>query len=322
MTPTSSRLRQALGWLPLTVLAVSAASAWWFFLRGGMRSVLAWLALQIAVPAVTLVVVVGTIVHAVWTRRRMGRLAATLALASVCLWPAGWIFGLLPIAYPFDLAATSPAATVRLPTRAPMRVVWGGDDVKHNRHAAFPDQRWAYDLGVDPMLVGSSRLEDYGCWNVPVVAPTSGTIHVAHDGEPDHEPGKLSFDTRAPLGNHVVIALPTGTFLIVAHLRNGSVVAREGEPVLEGAPLGACGNSGNTSEPHVHIHHQRQDPRGRPINFSEGLPLFFRGHDGAPMPLGGIDASGIRPRPSGATVRDREGATATSGDPCMDAHPR
>ena len=62
-----------------------------------------------------------------------------------------------------------------------------------------------------------------------------------------------------------------------------------GDQVQEGDPIGACGNSGNTSEPHIHIHHQRQDPQRFPLNFAEGLPLYFRGHDGPAMPEGGFD---------------------------------
>jgi hypothetical protein len=61
-----------------------------------------------------------------------------------------------------------------------------------------------------------------------------------------------------------------------------------GQRVEEGQEIGQCGNSGNTSEPHIHIHHQRQDPPVVPLNFAEGLPLFFRDHDGAAMPEGGI----------------------------------
>ena len=61
-----------------------------------------------------------------------------------------------------------------------------------------------------------------------------------------------------------------------------------GESLQEGQPIGRCGNSGNTSEPHIHIHHQRQDPAAYPVNFAEGLPLFFRDHDGPPTPEGGV----------------------------------
>lgn len=49
---------------------------------------------------------------------------------------------------------------------------------------------------------------------------------------------------------------------------------------------------GLASEPHIHIHHQRQDPAVYPLNFAEGLPLTFRDHDGPPMPAGGFELEG------------------------------
>jgi hypothetical protein len=64
-----------------------------------------------------------------------------------------------------------------------------------------------------------------------------------------------------------------------------------------------CGNSGNTSEPHIHIHHQRQDPNDFPINFAEGLPLYFRDHDGPAMPEGGVEVVEGTPVPVGPTVQ-------------------
>jgi Peptidase family M23 len=307
MNGETSRRRRLLGWAPLVLLAIAAASGWAAFLGGGMRSIFGWLGLILPIPLLAFVVLVGTVIRTILRRRHFARLVATLVLAGFCFWPAGWQVGVAAITYPYALAKTRPSATVRLPTDAPMRVIWGGDDVAHNRHAALPDQRWAYDLTVEPALGGSSRLEDYGCWGVPVVAPLAGKIHVAHDGEVDRVPGKRSKEYRAPLGNHVVIGLSEtsqdAAYLIVAHLKKDSIVVHEGDVVAEGAPIGACGNSGNTSEPHVHIHVQRQDPRGRPVNFSEGLPLFFRDHDGAPMPLGGVDVVGERAVARGVVVR-------------------
>ena len=92
------------------------------------------------------------------------------------------------------------------------------------------------------------------------------------------------------------------TYLLIAHLKPGSVLVRAGDRVREGQPIGLCGNSGNTSEPHIHIHHQRQDPKGRPINFSEGLPLYFRDHDGAAMPEGGVEVRGGKIALKGAVI--------------------
>jgi hypothetical protein len=81
--------------------------------------------------------------------------------------------------------------------------------------------------------------------------------------------------------------------------------------VTEGQPLGRCGNSGNSSEPHIHIHHQRQDPLGfggdlnLGVNLVEGLPLYFRDHDGAAMPEGGLATVAERVELRGAVVQHR-----------------
>jgi hypothetical protein len=197
----------------------------------------------------------------------------------------------------------SPSATVRLPANVPLRVAWGGDSIKTNYHAAVPDQRWAYDLLVEPHLTGSTELGDYGCYGVSVVAPVRGTVVSAHDGEPDEVPGAVSNNFTAPTGNHVMIRMETGTFLVIAHLKDGSVAVETGDSVEEGQVIGQCGNSGNTSEPHIHIHHQRQDPTVHPINFAEGLPLYFRDHDGPPMPVGGISIEGEKATATGDIVR-------------------
>ncbi|TNE86614.1 MAG: M23 family metallopeptidase [Deltaproteobacteria bacterium] len=184
-----------------------------------------------------------------------------------------------------------PHATVRLPLDGPVVVGWGGDTVAANYHAAHPDQRWAYDLLVEPAAHGSADLESYGCYGLPVLAPAAGTVAIAHDGEPDQDPSTFVPNPTAPAGNHVAIELDdTGTFLLIAHLAPESVAVEVGEHVDEGQLLGRCGNTGNTSEPHVHLHHQRRIPEV--VGFGEGLPLFFRGHGGKPMPEGGITVDG------------------------------
>ncbi len=105
-------------------------------------------------------------------------------------------------------------------------------------------------------------------------------------------------------GNCFVLELAeTGTYLVVAHLQAGSVRVRVGETVREGEPIAACGNSGYSSEPHIHIHHQRQPPSERPVGFAEGVPLFFRDHDGPPMPHGGVEQVNGRWATLGPTIR-------------------
>lgn len=287
--PPRSRLRSVLRWTPPVGLALVLVASWGLFLSGGMAAVVGWALLieggQLAAPLSLLVLAV----HAVRKRRFSRPMQATLALALLAVWPALWGFGLLTITFPYSLEDSEPAATVRLPSNEPLRVFWGGDRLATNYHAATPDQRWAYDLSVEPAAHGSEHLEDYGCYGTPVVAPASGHVHHATDGAPDHTPGQTSNDLENAFGNTVVLRLETGTYLVIAHLKSGSVRVATGDDVAEGDPLGACGNSGNTSEPHIHIHHQRQDPRIFPLNSAEGLPLYFRDHGGPAMPEGGFD---------------------------------
>jgi hypothetical protein len=131
-----------------------------------------------------------------------------------------------------------------------------------------------------------------------VLAPIAATVHQALDGEPDIAIGTTLADPSRLLGNHAILKLDDGTYLVIAHLKQGSVQVKTGDAVTEGQPLGECGNSGNTSEPHIHIHHQRRDPLSvngdlnLGVNLAEGLPLYFRDHDGKPMPEGGIAIHG------------------------------
>lgn len=295
------RMRRVLAWIPTSLLVVALGAGWACVFGGGMRGVVAWLMLMSLVVLLGLACLLGSLIWFVWKRRMTAPLACTLALAIFASWPVAWNFGWLRIAYPASLARTAPAASVRLPTNEPMRVAWGGDRLATNYHVFSPDERWAYDLAIEPAFSGSSRLEDYGCWDKPVVAPADGIVRVAREGQPDNVPGRLSNDLDNPTGNFVAIELPsTKTFLLVCHLKKGSIAVHEGEAVTEGREIGRCGNSGNTSEPHVHIHHQRQDPARFRVGLAEGLPLYFRDHDGPAMPEGGFDALG---RPKGPVVR-------------------
>lgn len=65
-------------------------------------------------------------------------------------------------------------------------------------------------------------------------------------------------------------------FLALCHLRRGSIAVRPGQRVEVGERLGACGNSGNSTEPHLHLQAMTSaDPsraRPLPITFPGGLP--------------------------------------------------
>lgn len=289
-------------WIPLVILVTAALILLILLLMGGMVKITAWYMLQLVPPILGVITLIAIVIYALVKKRRSKLWLATLAAAVISM--LGFILWFVPVAYPASLESISPSVTVRLPADGPMRVAWGGDSIKTNYHAAVPDQRWAYDLVMEPYFSGSENVEDYGCYGKPVVAPIRGTVISAHNGEPDAVPGKVSNNLTAPTGNHVMIQIEeTGTYLVIAHLKPGSVAVETGSVVEEGQVIGQCGNSGNTSEPHIHIHHQRQNPTEFPINFAEGLPLYFRDHDGAPMPVGGIQQEGETIIPLGDVVQ-------------------
>ncbi len=138
-------------------------------------------------------------------------------------------------------------------------------------------------------------------------APIDSIVRATHEGEPDEAPGK-SNNVKHPTGNFAALEMPTRTFLVLAHLQPGSVVVKVGDSVKEGQTIGRCGNSGHTSEPHIHIHHQRQNPAMFPVNFAEGLPLFFRDLDGPAMPEGGVEKKDGQVIARGAEVRHIDSA--------------
>jgi hypothetical protein len=165
---------------------------------------------------------------------------------------------------------------LRLPFEGDWYVFWGGRTLDQNYHSAYRDQRFAYDIII--RRDGSSHsgdgtsLEQYYCWAQPILAPGAGTVVTAVDSLPDQQPGRM--DPANAAGNHVVLDHGNGEFSLLAHLRRGSVAVRAGQGVAQGQKLGECGNSGNTSEPHLHYHLQN----GPGFGAAEGLPAQFNGY--------------------------------------------
>ncbi len=159
------------------------------------------------------------------------------------------------------------------PAHGEWTVFWGGRTVEQNRHAVSRDQRFAYDLVMQ--RAGSThrgegkRVEDYYCYGQPILAPAVGQVVWAQEGRPDQVPGQM--DPEHPIGNGVVIAHGGGEFSLLAHLQPGRMRVVVGDSVAAGDTLGWCGNSGNSSEPHLHFHLQNGP---EPLR-GEGLPAAF-----------------------------------------------
>ncbi|MHB8434855.1 MAG: M23 family metallopeptidase [Acidimicrobiales bacterium] len=123
-----------------------------------------------------------------------------------------------------------------------------------NHHWRAVTQRAALDI-VDAARRGRSvsrlspcTLEEFVAYGAPVPAPCDGTVAFAEGSLPD-----LPVPVALPAGNHVDIDTG-GEQVLLAHLRQGSVAVRPGDKVRAGDEIGRVGNSGNSTEPHLHIH--------------------------------------------------------------------
>jgi hypothetical protein len=122
----------------------------------------------------------------------------------------------------------------------------------------------------------------------PILAPGDGLVVAAHDGEADHvarrsspallpyalgQAGRVRRGVPSIAGNHVVIALRGGAgFVALVHLRAGSLRVAPDAEVTSGQQIAECGNSGNSTQPHVHL--QAMDSPD--LDRARGLPISFR----------------------------------------------
>lgn len=167
-------------------------------------------------------------------------------------------------------------AVLRLPFFGIWTVLWGGRSFADNFHVVSATQRFAYDfvMTCDDRTHTAEGLvnSDYYCWGQPIVAPAAGTVVAAVDGIDDCNPGVMN--RKVPLGNHLIIHHGNREFSWLAHLRRGSISVRSGQAVVEGDVLGSCGNSGHSSEPHLHYHLQTTSS----FSEGEGLPAQFENY--------------------------------------------
>ena len=298
----NSAVRRILRWMPILIMLLVTICLLVMILLGGIARAWAWGILfnTTILFILGLIFLIDAVLYAIKRRRVSKRIIITALGSLLFLVPT---FTDLSLPYPASINTTKPAATVRLPANVPLKTAWGGDTADVNYHVTIPGARWAYDFVVEPYLTGSPKLTDYGCYGVPVVAPAAGIVTLAHDGEPD-TPINGEALVKNP-ANLVVIKLDeTGTYLAIGHFKPGTVRVKVGERVSEGQVIAQCGSSGSSSEPHIHIHHQRQELNfDSSIWFAEGLPLYFRDHDGPPMPEGGVRVENGKKIATGVTVR-------------------
>jgi len=188
----------------------------------------------------------------------------------------------LDIALPFQSGAYVLAAAGSAPAR--------------NQHAQVlrdPSLRRLRGQGLGADLIGVNRwgrhssriwprrLDDFEIYGRAVHAPCDGTVLSVEDGLEDRAPGERRNDP--PPGNHIWLqpsSRPDAS-LLLAHLQKGSVRVRAGQTVVEGERVGAVGNSGNSTEPHLHVHVQDAAPAHAPFD-GDPRPMTIDGRRCAP----------------------------------------
>jgi hypothetical protein len=141
-------------------------------------------------------------------------------------------------------------------------------------------QRFAIDwvkVGADGRTFSGDQKDNktHYAYGNEALAVADATVSEIKDGIPENIPGPASRAVPISLEtigvNHVILDLGGGRFAFYAHLQPGSLKVKVGDKVRRGQVLGLVGNSGNSTEPHLHF--QVTDANS-PLG-SEGLPYVL-----------------------------------------------
>ncbi|MEI5099076.1 M23 family metallopeptidase [Streptomyces sp. PmtG] len=155
------------------------------------------------------------------------------------------------------------------------------DVVAEDEERPRPGFAWLWPL--------ARRADRFPAFGADLLAVADATVVHAEDGQRDHLSrnsllgvaylllleGELRglAGTHRIFGNHVVLDLGDGTYAAYAHIQRGSLAVRAGDRVRAGQVIGRCGNSGNSSEPHLHF--QLMDAPD--LDAARGIPFRWRG---------------------------------------------
>lgn len=157
---------------------------------------------------------------------------------------------------------------------------------------AWLAQRYAIDW-VQVRKVGAAmatwqgaedKNSSYFCYDQPIYNVAPGKVVEASDGLPENVPhsGKYAvpIDFNNAAGNHVVVEIGPHRYVLYAHMRPGTVRVKPGDRVSSGEIIGRVGNTGSSTEPHLHMHIDDQPS----FLAGNGVPYeFTRGEESGPV---------------------------------------
>ncbi|SET50801.1 Peptidase family M23 [Oceanobacillus limi] len=149
----------------------------------------------------------------------------------------------------------------------------GGSHEMINYHHAYEPQQYALDvvklnsLGTRASGIYPDELEKYAIFGDNLYSPCEGNVVETRDGLSDLIPPDSN--PEQPEGNYVALQCEQSeAILYIAHMQKGSISVEVDDAVTEETVIGKVGNSGNTSEPHLHIHAEK-DGVGIPLKFNK-----------------------------------------------------
>lgn len=194
------------------------------------------------------------------------------------------IFSIFLISQLFSIyQPLSPGITLQSPFQESWYVVQGGNSPLINHHYFVGSQKYALDLIVSEdgtlPLEQVRDLAEYQSFDRDLFSPVDGKIVEMRNDLPDLPIGE--FDRQNLAGNHIVIQTEDNLYILLAHLKQESIVVAEGDTVKAGEKIGKCGNSGNTSQPHLHLQAMTQPDFLSPE--SQPVPISFKIDDTKPQ---------------------------------------
>lgn len=178
-----------------------------------------------------------------------------------------------------------PAVRISPPLLGGKWVACGGYvGVAGHRQALFPIDNGLHS--AQPFAIDWVRIDEtghsshdpsknsgYACYGEPVVAVADGKIYGVVNKFDDQVPLKPKGSDRFKWagGNYIVQDLGNGYYAFYAHMKPGSITVKEGETVHRGQQIGAVGNTGNTTGPHLHMHITRNPGMLQ----ADGVPYVF-----------------------------------------------
>ncbi len=160
--------------------------------------------------------------------------------------------------------------------RLPFSGIWKvsqGYNGKHTHQNEWKESLDFMAIGEDlsySKVLNPTKVEDYYSFGLQVFAPAAGKIIKVVDYIEDNALFEVNITDN--WGNFVIIEHSPFLFSQISHFQRKSIVVKEGDYVFPGAKLGLVGNSGRSSEPHIHLHFQSTREVGGktiPIHFTQ-----------------------------------------------------